>query len=102
MYSMAFRMWDVFKPVGSGTVLLNPSASTLRSRAEWGGLRNKSLNPAASPRGDAFSGKDTGAEPAVSAGVDHTVASAMPAFPDLQMNCRRVKEVGFIERDLDL
>jgi hypothetical protein len=65
-------------------------------------LRNKSLHLAASPLGDACSGKDPGAEPAVSAGVDHTVASAMPAFPDLQMNCRRVKEVDFIERDPDL
>jgi len=71
-------------------------------RAEWGGLRNKSLNLAASPLGDALSGKDTGAEPAVSAGVDHTVASAIPAFPDWQMNWRRVKEIDFIERDLDL
>jgi len=52
--------------------------------------------------GDAFSGKDTGAGLAVSAGVDHPVASAIPAFPDLQMNCRRVKEAGFIEKDLDL
>jgi hypothetical protein len=57
---------------------------------------------AASPLGDAFSAKDTVAEPAVSAGVDHTVASAIPAFPDWQMNCRRVKEIGIIERDLDL
>jgi hypothetical protein len=65
-------------------------------------LRKKSLKLAASPLGDAFSGKDTCAEPAVSAGVDHTVASAIPAFPDLEMNCRRVKEIGFIETDLDL
>jgi hypothetical protein len=65
-------------------------------------LRNKSLNLAASPPGDAFSGKDTDAQPAVSAGVDHAVASAIPAFPDLQMNCRRVKEIGFIERNLNL
>jgi hypothetical protein len=57
---------------------------------------------AAPPLGGAFSGNDTGAEPAVSAGVDHTVASAIPAFPDWQMNSRRVKEIGFIERDLDL
>jgi hypothetical protein len=65
-------------------------------------LRNKSLNLAVSPLGDAFSGKDTGAEPAVIAGVDHTVASAMPALPVLRMNSRRVKEVSSIERDLDL
>jgi hypothetical protein len=42
------------------------------------------------------------AEPAARAGEDHTAASLIPAFPDLQMNCLRVKEIGLIERDLGL
>jgi hypothetical protein len=41
-------------------------------------------------------------EPAVSVGVDHAAANAIPAFPDWQMNCRRVKEIGIIESDLNL
>jgi hypothetical protein len=65
-------------------------------------LRNKSFNVAAALPGGAFSAKDAVAEAAVRAGVDHTVASAIPAFPDWQMNCRRVKETGLIESDLHL
>jgi hypothetical protein len=57
---------------------------------------------AASPPSDAFSAKYTAGGLAIGAGVDHTVARAIPAFPDWQMNCRRVKEIGFIESNLNL
>jgi hypothetical protein len=71
-------------------------------RADWGGLRNKSLNLAASPPGAAPWGDDAIVALPASPGVDHSVANAIPAFPDWQMNCRRVKEISLIESDLDL
>jgi len=34
--------------------------------------------------------------------VDHAAASAIPAFPDWEMNCRRVKDTKLIESNLNL
>jgi hypothetical protein len=65
-------------------------------------LRNNSLNPAASAPGEGFSAKGAVADPTVNDGVDQAAASAMPAFPDWQMNSRRVKEIGLIESDPNL
>jgi len=66
-------------------------------RADWGGLRKKSLNLGACPTAEAPWEDDAIAVLAARTGADHTVASAMPAFPDWRINCRRVKEIGLIE-----